>query len=323
MGHDARSRGEVVGQRHEAEIPAHEETYVHRKAAYGGGYGRDGAGRGAFALAAAHLRRHDVVVECFEAHQTGGHRAVERERRAVSGGRAERVLVGDMPCGGNEPHVIYERFGVGAEPESERRGHGDLEVGVTRHQHLLILFALLLQPVEDPLHGVGHLPQFVAQEQFEVHEDLIVARTPRVYFLARVAQPAGEHQLDLRMNVLRAGFDLETPGFDLRGDLFQPCGEFFEFFRRQQSDGLEHGDMRQRPFDVVARQAHVQFAVVAHGVFLDHFVRLVAFIPKFSSHIPVLIFRCTFHKRRFPPRSPRGGRIRRPCATATIVRDPS
>ena len=272
---------------------------------------------------AAHLRRHDVVVQRLEAQQTGGHRAVERERRTVPGGRSQRVLVGDVPRCGHQTHVVHERLRIRPEPQPERRGHGDLEVGVARHQHLLVFFALFLQTVEDYFHRVGDLPQFVAQEQFEVHQYLVVARTSRVDFLARVAQPAGEHQFYLRMNVLRSGFDLETSGFDLRGDFFQACGEFLQLLAGQQADRFEHGDMRQRPLDVVARQAHVQFAVVAHGVFLDHFVRLVAFIPKFSSHIPVLIFRCTFHKWRFPPRSPRGGRTRRPCATATIVRDPS
>jgi len=284
VGHDARSRGEVVGQRHEAEILAHEETYVHRKAAYGGGDGRDGAGRGAFALAAAHLRRHDVVVERFEAHQTGGHRAVERERRAVSGGRAERVLVGDMPCGGNQPHVVYERLGIGAEPESERRGHGDLQVGVPRHQHLLVLFAQALQPVEQRFYGVGCLAQFVAQEKFEVHQHLIVARAARMDLLARVAQPPREHQLHLRVDVLGVRLDREASGFDLGGDLFQSGGQLLQFGGGQQPDLFEHGDVGQRPLDVLLRQPHVQFAVVADGIFLDHLVGLEALVPKFGCH---------------------------------------
>ena len=107
-----------------------------------------------------------------------------------------------MPCGGNQPHVVYERLGIGAEPESERRGHGDLQVGVPRHQHLLVLFAQALQPVEQRFYGVGRLAQFVAQEKFEVHQHLIVARAARMDLLARVAQPPREHQLHLRVDVL-------------------------------------------------------------------------------------------------------------------------
>ena len=62
VGHDARPRGEVVGQRYEAEVLAHEQADVHRQAADGRSDGRDGVGGGAFAFAAAHLCRHDVVV---------------------------------------------------------------------------------------------------------------------------------------------------------------------------------------------------------------------------------------------------------------------
>ena len=243
------------------------------------------------------------------------------ERRAVSGGRSQRVLIGDVPRRGQQAHVVDERLGIGPEPQSERRGHGDLQVGVARHQHRFVAFAELLQPVEDYLHGVGRLPQLVAQEQFEVHQHLIVARTARMDLLARVAQPAGEHQFDLRMHVLRAGFDLEAPGFDLRGDLPEPRRQRRELFGGQQADLLQHGDMGQRPFYVVARQPHVQFAVVAHGVFLDHLVGFEPLIPKFC-HIPKLIFRCSFRRRRFPPRSPSEARIRPPCASATTVRGP-
>ncbi len=278
---------------------------------------------GAFALAAAHLRRHDVVVQRFEFQQAGGHRAVERERRAVPGGRTQRVLVGDVPCRGYQPHVVDERLGIGPEPKPERRGHGDLQVGVSRHQHRLVTFAEFLQPVEDDLHGVGRLPQFVAQEQFEVHQHLVVARTPRMDLLARIAQSAGEHQLDLRMDVLGTGLDLETPGLDLRGDLPEPRRQRRELFGGQQPDFFQHGDMGQRPLDVITCQPHIQLAVVAHGVFLDHLVGFEPLIPKFSSHIPVLIFRCNFHKRRFPLRSPRGVRIRPPCVNVTTARDPS
>ena len=236
-----------------------------------------------FALAAAHLGRHDVVVQLLETHEARGHRAVERERRAVAGGRSQRILVGYVPRRGEQPHVVHERFGVGPEPEPERRGHGDLEVGVARHQHLLVAFAQLLQPVEERAHRTGDLPQFVAQEQFEVHQHLIVARASRVDLLACVAEPPREHQLHLGVHVLRAGFDLEASGLDFGGDLPQSRGQRLQLLAGQQADLLEHGDMRQRPFDVVARQPHVQLAVLSHGVLLDHSVRLEALVPKFRT----------------------------------------
>ena len=282
------------------------------------------AGRcGAFALAAAHLRRHDVVVQCLESQQVRGHRAVERERGAVSGGRSQRVLVGDVPRCGEHPHVVHQRFGIGPEPESERRGHGDLQVGVSRHQHLAVALALLLQTVEERVDVAGDAPQLIAQEELQIDQYLVVARASRVDLLAHVAQPAGEQQLDLGVDILRVGFDLEAPGLYLRGDFVQSVGEPPQFVGRQQADLLEHGDVCQRSLDVVARQPQVEFAVLADGVLLDHRVGFKSLVPKFSSHILSLNVRCNPCRRQSRPRSPPGGCIRRRRATAMTRPGPS
>ena len=237
----------------------------------------------AAALPAAHLRGHDVVVQRLEAQQAGGHRAVEGERRPVPCGGTQGVLVGDVPGRGDEAHVVDQRLGVGPEPQSERRGHGDLQMGVPGHQYVAVAFAELLQAVEECLRVVGDLAQLVAQEELEVDEYLVVARTPRVDLLAHVAQPAREHQLDLRMDVLGVGLDLETPGLDLRGDLPEPRGERSELLGGQQPDLLEHGDVCQRSFDVVACELQVEFAVLTYGVLLDHLVGFETLVPKFGA----------------------------------------
>ncbi len=291
VGHDARSRGEVVGQRYEAEILAHEEAQIHRQPSDGGRHGGDGRGGGALALAATHLRRDGVVVERPEAEQAGRHRAVERERRTVARGRAEGVLVGDLPGGGHQPQVVDERFGIGAEPEAERRGHGDLEVGVARHQHLAIALRELLQPVEEGPHVARHGLQLVAQEEFQIDQHLVVARASRVDLLAHVAQAARQQQFDLRVDVLDLRFDAEIPRLDLGGDRFEPLGQTGQFVGRQEADRFEHADVGQRAADVVARQAQVERAVFAHGVAFDQRVRVVAFIPEFGCHKRLRCFR--------------------------------
>ena len=126
VGHDARSGGQLVGERHEAEVLAHVEADVHGEAPQRGGHGGHGRGGGAFALAAAHLRRHDVVVQVGEPQQPRGHRPIQRERRAVAGRRPQRILIGHVVGGRQQSHVVHQRLGIGAEPQPERRGHRHL-----------------------------------------------------------------------------------------------------------------------------------------------------------------------------------------------------
>ena len=80
---------------------------------------------------------------------------------------------------------------------------------VARHQHVLILLALLDEFVEQHLHAVGNLHQFVACKEFQVHQYLVIARTAGMNLLAYVAELARQHQLHLRMNILYAVFDDE------------------------------------------------------------------------------------------------------------------
>ena len=157
-------------------------------------------------------------------------------------------------------------------------------MGVARHQHLLVAFAELLEPVEERLHVVGRLPQLVAQEELQVDQHLIVARAARVDLLAHVAQSAGEQQLDLRVDVLGVRLDFESAGRDLAGDRLQSGRQRRQFVAGQQPDLLEHGDVRQRSFDIVAGQPQVQFAVAAHGVGLDRTVGFETLIPEFVRH---------------------------------------
>ena len=73
----------------------------------------------------------------------------------------------------------------------------------TRHQHVAVALAELLQLVEERADGRRRLPQLVAQKELEVDEHLVVARTARVNLLAYVAQTAGEQQFDLRLLLVR------------------------------------------------------------------------------------------------------------------------
>ena len=67
VGHDARPRGEGVGQLHEPEVGARVEAHVLRQTAQRRGHGGDGRQHGAFGLAALHLCVDRVVGQIVEA----------------------------------------------------------------------------------------------------------------------------------------------------------------------------------------------------------------------------------------------------------------
>ena len=46
---------------------------------------------------------------------------------------------------------------------------------IAGHQHVLVLLALLDELVEEYLHAVSHLHEFVAGEEFQIDQHLVVA----------------------------------------------------------------------------------------------------------------------------------------------------
>ena len=150
---------------------------------------------------------------------------------------------------------------------------------ITGHQHVAVAFAQLLQSVEERAHAVRRLPQFVAQEEFQIDQHLIVARAAGVDLLAHLAQTPREQQFDLRVDVLRPLLDLEPPLLDLASDLFQPRQQGLQLVGRQQADVFQHPDVGHRPFDVVPGQPHVELTVVAHRETFDHLVGFETLVP--------------------------------------------
>ena len=85
MRHDARTGGQFGRVGDEIEILVQEHRIVHRKPGQRGGYRGHGLRHDPFGFPASHLGVYHVVTQRVEAEQLGGHRAVERERRAVTG----------------------------------------------------------------------------------------------------------------------------------------------------------------------------------------------------------------------------------------------
>ena len=82
-------------------------------------------------------------------------------------------------------------------------------MGIARHQHILILIALLDEFVEKDLHLIGDFLQLMTGEEFEVDEHLVITRTTGVDLLAHVAQFTGEQHLHLRVHILDIVLDHE------------------------------------------------------------------------------------------------------------------
>lgn len=105
----------------------------------------------------------------------------------VAGGRAKRITVCHLVSGLQKEHVVGQRLGISTEPQSETRRHGNLHVGISRHEHILILVALLYKLVEEYLHMLGNVLQLMACEELQVNEHLVVTASSGVYLLSNVA----------------------------------------------------------------------------------------------------------------------------------------
>ena len=100
-------------------------------------------------------------------------------------------------------------------------------------------------------------------------------------FLAEIAQTRGEHELNLRVHILNALLDGELAAVDGIAYVGQSRKQLLQLIGLQQTYRLEHADMRHGALHVVAGQTQVELPVVSHSEFLNHFVRLEAFVPKF------------------------------------------
>jgi len=75
-------------------------------------------------------------------------------------------------------------------------------MGVSGHEHVLVLVALLDEFVKETLYLIGHLHELMTCEEFQVYEHLVIAGTSGMDFLTEVAKFAREHQFHLRVHIL-------------------------------------------------------------------------------------------------------------------------
>ena len=281
VGHNARSGGQFIGEAHETEVLAHKQTNVHRHLTQRRSQSRNGVSCRALGLTTAHLCRHNIIVQRLEAQQFGGHTAIQRERRAITRSRSERILICDFVCRSDHLHIIDQRLGISAKPQTKRRRHCHLQMGVTRHQHVSILVAQLLQALKQSFGMLSHHSQLVTHKEFQIDQHLIVTRATRVNLFAHIAQLAGQHQLNLRVNILDTLLDHKFTALGRCVNLCQRFKQHIQLLFFEQTDALQHTNMRHRALDIIFSQSQIQFTIATYGKLLDQFIGLEALAPKF------------------------------------------
>ena len=152
---------------------------------------------------------------------------------------------------------------------------------IARHEHVLVLVALLYEFIEQHLHGIGYLHQLVTRKQLQVHQHLVIARTSRVYLLAHVAKLAGKQHLHLRVYVLHAVLDGKLAPFAQFVDALQLAQQHWQLVLADESYAFEHGDVGHRAQHVVLGEIEVHLAVTSYGEPLNLLVHLKVLLPEF------------------------------------------
>ena len=140
---------------------------------------------------------------------------------------------------------------------------------VAWHQHILVAITLLYQFVEKLFGKLGNLTYLVADEEFQVHQHLVIPRASAMDFLAHIAQLASEHQFHLRMHVLHTFLNDEFASFSLLIDVFQFLQQHLQFIRREEVDRLKHGDVRHTAQHIILGKIEVHLSVFADGELLN------------------------------------------------------
>ena len=211
---------------------------------------------------------HDVVAVGHRVERIG-HRAgeaqrlrrparIDRMRRAGERRGAERRFVQPRAAVGEAAAVAAEHLDIGQQMMAEGDGLRRLQVGEARHDGRGILLGAIdqrrLQVAQHRLQPVDR----VAHPQPDIERDLVVARARGVQPAAGRADQLGEPRLDVEMDVLELGRELEAAGLDLLAHLLQPALDGTPVLRRQDSPGDQHVGMGQRARDVLRVEPAVE-----------------------------------------------------------------
>ena len=136
-------------------------------------------------------------------------------------------------------------------------GLAALEVGVAGDDGGGVFFRAVEQGLLESGDGGEQAVDLGAGVETGVGGDLVVAGTGGVEFRARRADAAGEFGLDVHVDVLERGLELEFPGLDVGEDFLQAGFDLGKLFFGEQADGFLSTRMGDGPGDVVREQPPV------------------------------------------------------------------
>ena len=134
--------------------------------------------------------------------------------------------------------------------------------------------------MEQLLHVRYDLPDLPPQEDPQVDQHLVIARTAAVDLFAGVADALRQQEFDLRVHVFDALFDRKFSGRDVPVNVFEFALHVCEVFAAEQSDGFEHARVRQRSQDIGFGKKEVHLAVAPDGELFHRLIHVVGFLPQ-------------------------------------------
>ena len=120
MRHDAGTSGALLWQLDKREVLGIEHTSINSHLSQGACDGSQCKANIALRLATSHLRIYHVIVHGVKAQQIGRHLTIQWERRAIACSRTKGITVRHLIRRLQEQHIIGQRLGISAKPQSER-----------------------------------------------------------------------------------------------------------------------------------------------------------------------------------------------------------
>ena len=193
-----------------------------------------------------------------KAQRLGRLARIDGMRRARKGGGAQRRFVQARPAVGQAAAVAADHLDIGQQVMSEGDGLRSLQMGEARHDGRGIFLCTIDQRrLQVAQHGVEAIDR-VADPQPHVEGDLVVARARRVQAPARRPDQVGESGLDVEMDVLELGRELEAAGFDLLPHLEQASLDGAAVLGGENALGDQHVAVGDRAGDVLCIESLVE-----------------------------------------------------------------
>ena len=184
--------------------------------------------------------------------------AIDGKAGAGQGRRAQGAFVHARPAVAQAAVVALQHFVPGQHVVAEGHRLGALQVGESGHHGGRMCLGQPDQRELEPLQLTGDAIDGIAQVEADVGGDLIVARTARMQFLARLAAQRGEPRFDVHVHV----FEFYAPGELARGDLRLDGGQTGfdtrQFPGAEHADGGQHARVGEGGANILRRQAPIE-----------------------------------------------------------------